>query len=60
MGGPRGKKDEILRADHGPLPFNLHFGPPLEDEESLLQVRVGVEFGLAAEFHFAEDDFHPV
>ena len=60
MNDPRGKKDEILRADYGLLPFNLHFGPPLEDEESLLQVRVRMGIGLAAEFDLAEDDFHPV
>jgi hypothetical protein len=60
MNDPRGKKDEILRADYGLLPLNLHFGPPLEDEESLLQVRVRMGIGLAAEFDLAEDDFHPV
>jgi hypothetical protein len=60
MDNPWGKKDEILRADYGLPPFNLHLGPSLEDEECLLQVGMRMGIGLAAEFDLAEDDFHPV
>jgi hypothetical protein len=60
MNDPRGKKNEILRADYGYLPINFHLRPSLEDEESLFQVRVGMGVSLAAECDFAENDFHPV
>ena len=60
MGRPRGKEDEVLRADYGRFPFDFNFCFSLEDEKRLLQVGVDMGIGLPTEFEFAQDHFHPL